>query len=119
MAPYQPPHDGAAIVIVSILSIEWLPHSGQFNSFSSLGPLGTGTSKLDLHRRQVSSHVSVISRFFFGGITLNPETMSGSCTDNDSVWSKLNITNKRLSLQEKEPRMGNPIKSSLSCTFVR
>ena len=89
MAPHQPPHDGAAIVIVSILSTELLPHSGQFNSFSSLGPLGTGTSKLDLHCRQVSSHVIVISRLFFRGITLNPETMSGSCTDNDSVWYEL------------------------------
>ena len=104
MAPYQPPHDGATGVIVSILSTEWFPHSGQFNSFSSPGPLGTGTSKLDLHCRQVSSQVSVISRLCFRGITLNPDPMSGSYTDNNSVWDELNITNKGLSLQEKEPR---------------
>jgi hypothetical protein len=89
MAPYQPPHDGAAIVIVSILSIEWLPHSGQFNSFSSLGPLGTGTSKLDLHCRQVSSHVSVISRLFFRGILFNPDPMSGSYPHSNCVWYDL------------------------------
>ena len=101
MAPYQPPHDGAAIVIVSILSIEWLPHSGQFNSFSSLGPLGTGTSKLDLHCPQVSSHVSVISRFFFGGISLHPEPMSGSYTDITSVGYESNITNKDSHFKKK------------------
>jgi hypothetical protein len=104
MAPYQPPHDGATGVDVSILSIEWPPHSGQFNSFSSPGPLGTGISKLDLHRRQVSSHVSVISRFFFGDISLHLEPKWGSYTDITLVWYESNITNKGLSLQEKEPR---------------
>jgi len=82
--PHQPPHDGAAISLVSILSTAWLPHSGQANSFSSVGPLGTGTSKVDRHRRQVSSHVSVMARFFLGGTALHPEPLSGWDTDRAS-----------------------------------
>ena len=49
MAHYQPPHGGTLGVDASILSIYSLPHFVHFNSFSSLGPRGTGTSKLALH----------------------------------------------------------------------
>jgi len=71
MAPYQPPHGGGVPSLDgSTLSIDLLSHLGHFNSFSSLGPRGTGTSKLDLHRRQVSSQVMMISFLFFRGIVV-------------------------------------------------
>jgi hypothetical protein len=91
MAPYQPPHGGAPSLDASILSIYLLSHLGHFNSFSSLGPRGTGTSKLDLHRRQVSSQVIMISFLFFRGMIVNPDAMSDFCTDKNSVLDKLNI----------------------------
>jgi len=92
MARYQPPHGGGVPSLnASTLSIYLLSHLGHFNSFSSLGPRGTGTSKLDLHRRQVSSQVMMISFLFFRGMIVNLDAMSDFCTNKNSVWSKLNI----------------------------
>jgi hypothetical protein len=86
MASYQPPHGGGAPSLnVSILSINLLSHLGHFNSFSSLGPRGTGTSKLDLHRRQVSSQVIMISFLFFRGMIVNFYAMCDFCTNKNSV----------------------------------
>jgi len=92
MAPYQPPHGGGVPSLdASTLSIDLLSHLGHFNSFSSLGPRGTGTSKLDLHRRQVSSQVMTISFLFFRGMIVSPGVMSDFWTNQNSVCSKLNI----------------------------
>ena len=91
MAHYQPPHGGTLGVDASILSIYSLPHLIHFNSFSSLGPRGTGTSKLDLHCRQVSSQVNLISCSFFSGITFNSETTSDFNTYKNSLLDNFNI----------------------------
>jgi hypothetical protein len=91
MAHYQPPHGGTLGVDASILSIYSLPHLVHFNSFSSLGPRGTGTSKLALHWRQVSSQVNLISRSLFSGITFNSDTTSDFYTYKNSLLDDFNI----------------------------
>jgi len=86
MARYQPPHGGGVPSLdASTLLIDLLSHLGHFSSFSSLGPRGTGTSKLDLHRRQVSSQVMIISFLLFRGMILNLDAMSDFWANKNSV----------------------------------
>jgi hypothetical protein len=58
---------------------------------------------LDLHRRQVSSQVMMISFLFFRGIIVNPDTMSDFYTNKNSVWDKLNIQTRDFYVKKKRP----------------
>jgi hypothetical protein len=59
-----------------------------------VGPNGTGTSKIDLHWRQVSCQVMMTSRLPCCGIAFEPDTNFPFCFHKQWIWGKLNIKSK-------------------------
>jgi len=94
VVPYQPPHWGASWFDASTLAKFLLPQKGHFNSFSSLGPNGTGTSKLDWHWWQMSCQVTIISRSFSCGIDSAPDAPFLCRSHKQMILDRLNIKSK-------------------------
>ena len=101
MTPYHPPHWGALSLNASILLISLLPQRGHSNSFSSLGPNGAGSSKLDWHWWQVSSQVTIISCLSTWGISFGTDIMFAFRSNRKLVPDKFNIEPKDFSVKKK------------------